>query len=163
MMHTRYALVLLAALVLPFIGGCAAYTNSVIEVIEGVPEERVTGAKARLEGEEDTEIGLTTDKQTLEDETKRLNDELSKLTQRVEEQKNGISEAVKKNNVDRAKELELRQKIDSLDDAIRTAQNQLDAARASKDTEQEKALKAKLEELQKDVGELDEEINVLLQ
>ena len=161
MMHTRYALVLLAALALPFVGGCGTYFKEKAGVLSGEPDGRVVTATEGVEAETDKAIGLETDVEVLAEEEKSLDSDLAELARRVEDQQAKISDAEKKNKIDRARELEMRDKIRSLDDAISTAQNGLLEARASNNAKQEKALEEQLDKLKSKADELDEEIEVL--
>ena len=161
MMYTRYALVLLAALALPFVGGCGTYIKEKAGVLSGEADGRVVKATEGVQAETDKEIGLKTDVKDLAEEEKSLDSDLAELARRVEDQQAKISDAKKKNKIDRARELEMRDKIRSLDDAISTAQNGLLAARASNNAKQEKALEEQLEKLKSKADELDEEIEVL--
>lgn len=158
MMRTRYVHVLLGALALSFIQGCA-YWEAKGDELAGGPGKREREAKERQDAAKDTEQGLQTDHDAVAEERARQDGELAELNQRLGAQEAKISRARAENKITRAEEQAMREEIMSLDRDVQDVKFKLDAARVNADAEQEEVLKKRLAALESKASELDREID----
>ena len=161
MMRLRYTFVLFAAITFPFIEGCNTYVQQKADVLSGGPERRVRDAQERQQAAEDTQHGLQSDQEALAEERALQEEEWTALNRRLKAQETQIARARAENRITRAKEQEMRETIRALDRDVQDMELRLQAARLSGDVHQEEALRKQLQELDKKVSALGEEIDLL--
>jgi len=160
---TAVARTTLLAAALLVTAGCATYQQQKADAVSGGPERRLLEAKQRQQAAQDARLGLQSDQEVLAEEQGLQEQQLAQLEEQLKKQDQQVANARARNELTRAEETALRQRIADIDRDLRDTELRMLAAQATGDTGSDRQLQQQLRQLQSQADALGREIELLTQ
>ena len=142
---------------------CATYQQQKADAVSGGPERRLLEAQQRQQAAQDAQLGLQSDQEVLTEEQSLQEQQFAQLNDQLKKQEQQVANARARNELTRAEEQALRQKIANIDRDLRDTELRMLAAQATGDTGTERQMQQQLRQMQAQADALGREIELLAQ
>ena len=142
---------------------CATYQQQKADAVSNGPERRLLEAQQRQQAAQDAQLGLQSDQEVLTEEQSLQEQQLAQLSDQLKKQEQQVANARARNELTRADEQALRQKIANIDRDLWDTELRMLAAQATRDTGAERQMQQQLRQMQAQADALGREIELLTQ
>lgn len=142
---------------------CATYQQQKADAVSSGPERRLLEAQQRQQAAQDAQLGLQSDQEVLTEEQSLQEQQLAQLSDQLKKQEQQVANARARNELTRADEQALRQKIANIDRDLWDTELRMLAAQATRDTGAERQMQQQLRQMQAQADALGREIELLTQ
>jgi len=142
---------------------CATYQQQKADAVSSGPERRLLEAQQRQQAAQDAQLGLQSDQEVLTEEQSLQEQQLAQLSDQLKKQEQQVANARARNELTRADEQALRQKIANIDRDLWDTELRMLAAQVTRDTGAERQMQQQLRQMQAQADALGREIELLTQ